>query len=647
MSTTTSPSTNGQAASPNGVNAALIANEAAQIPTTWAGVTYLRHHVPRLLLGYLDAEIAIALWIGFRAAAERAIWEAAHPGVEAPSVKEFIEFYRKRIFGFDGYGVARVFFDARRSQLVRLDPDGACRRVLIKGVTISARAHLHEMRSALSHRLNVAPKLGAIIELDGNVFSLWNKAMGGSRRALAMLGVPIVESIDYPAAFLDEDVRLADDGVIEIRRINTVCGVDDQLDVVGYFEDLRVRGILPFDTEEDVRRFVVALALPLIRYIATGLLGVAWVLGPPGAGKDFIAELAPDLWHRALTSPTSKAKFDLDNGRDELELKRNLSQADGAVYARAKEAAKRGENFITAMIRLGGTDRVAVRAMRQDEVEIDNTYVIVADSAEDLPDRREIYRRTLTIRMRRLDDDALGAARAEVMSKAPEIIASLKRLVERQTPEYFTQQSRTSGRPTGQVAMARLFGCNLDAVVGRNLDEVWEALNDYSTGAAAAPESNACCKKLMNDKRVPEDVRKVLARSPAALTIYRMSAFMKASSDRLSIHHLFFAPFKSTAGIVNLIKRETDLDRDVRQHGYLRVEIDGAKYALRLLRDDRFLLWMPEGDYRTAMGLQPLPPDGEHVAPPPPVEVNHEAVAVARLDAMVASVLPHIPARPS
>jgi hypothetical protein len=626
----------------------MISTDVTRLPTTWAGAAYLRHYVPRLLLGYLDAEMAVALWIGFGAAAERAIWESAQPGVEAPPVKEYIDFYKKRIFGFDNYGVARVFFDGRSAQLVRLDPDGAARRVLIKGVTISARAHLHELRSSQSYRLNVDRKLGTIIELDGTAYSIWNKAMGGSRRALAILGLPIVESIDYPAAFLDDGVRLADDGLVEIRRVNGLRDADDQFDVVAYFEDLRARGLLPFDTEEDVRRFVVALALPLIRFIATGLLGVIWVLGPPGAGKDFVCELAPDMWRHAMASPTSKSKFDLDGGRDELELKRCLSQAGGAVYGRAKEAAKRGEGFTTAMIRLGGTDQVAARAMRQDEIEIANTYTILADSAEDIPDRREIYRRTLTIRVRRLDDDALGAARAEVMAKAPEIIASLKRLIEKQTPEYFTQQSRTSGRPTGQVAMARLFGCNLDAVVGRNLDEIWEALNDYSASMAAVGEIDAACNKLRSDKRAPEDIRKALSPpNPMPLSIYRMSAFMKAASDRLSIHHLFFAPFKSTAGVVNLIKRETDLDRDVREHGYLRVEIDGAQYALRLLRDDRFVLWMPESDYRTAMGLQPVPPNGEHVAPPPPVEVNHEAVAAARLDAMVASVLPHIPARPS
>lgn len=620
-----------------------ISYEATRLPTTWAGVAYLRHHVPRLLLGYVDVEMAIALWIGFRAAADRAAWEQAHPNVEPAPIGEYIDFYTKRIFGFDGYGVARVYFDAQRNQMMRLEPDGAHRPILIRGETLSLRSHVHELRSCLCHRLKFDKESGiTVIEIVSTMFSLWNKALSGSRRGLALLGVPVVERVDFPAAFFHDDVHLADDGVIELRYVGRLHDANDQLDVVAYFDDLRKRGVLPLDTEEDVRRFIVALALPLIRYVAVGLLGVCWVLGPPGAGKDFMAELAPDLWRAAVMSPTSKSKFDLDGGRDELELKRCLSQAGGAVYGRAKEAAKRGEAFITALIRIGGTDQIASRAMRQDEIEIANTYTLIADSAEDVPDRREIYRRTITIRVRRLDDDALGEARAEVMSRAPEIIASLRRLVEAQPSEYFTLQRGTNGRPVGQVAMARLFGVNLEAVVGRNLDEVWDALIDFSKSLGSAGEIRIALDKLANDKRVAEDVRNVLAAKPSALAIYRISALMKASTDRLSVHHLFFANFKSASGVVNLIKREHDYDTEVRKRGYLRVEVGGGAYALRLLRDDRFVLWMGEPDYRMAMGLEPLPSDDAPVEPPP-VEASPETIAADQFDKMVASVMPHIP----
>ncbi len=626
------------------------------VPVTWAGEAYLRHGLA--VLGASEALVAVCLdiWRFLSAVAERVALNELKADAAPPLIGSYERVYNARLQGFDEMGPTRLYFNVSSGKLMRLDSNGSGRELLVRGNTLSTTAHLHEWTSTLGWRLAASGSASASLQVGGdNYKSAFNKAMTGTRSALAMLGIPIVERIAYPAVFTEDDVRFCDDSIVEMRHIGRLRPANDQLDVVEYFMALWRDGRLPLDTEEDVRRFVVTLALPLIRYLAIGLLGVCWFIGPPGAGKDFLAELGPDTWHAALEAPTSKSKFDLDNGKDELEMKRNISQAGGAVYARAKEAAKRGEAFITALIRLGGTDQIPARAMRENEIEIENTFTIVADSAEDLPDRREVHRRTLLMHVRRLDEDALGEVRAEILSRAPEIIASLKRIVETQPPEYFTQQRNTNGRPVGQVALARLFGVNLEAVVGRNLDDLWDALIDFSNSAAAQAETQIATDRFAQDKRVADDVRAVLDVHPRALQVFRLSAMVKASTDRLSVHHLFFANYRSTGGIVNLIKREGDYATQVRKRGYLRVETGSGAYALRLLRGDRYVLWMPEAVYQSAMALAPLPggpapipalPDSPAALTIGSVARIEDRIADEHLASVVSSVLAHVPVKP-
>jgi hypothetical protein len=112
--------------------------------------------------------------------------------------------------------------------------------------------------------------------------------------------------------------------------------------------------------------------------------------------------------------------------------------------------------------------------MKKLALNIPNTFVYVADSVEDLPERREISRRTVTINVEPVADTSdRGEVTAAIVARAPDIIASLLRTVEAKPIEFYVKYPNTSTRPVLPVALADVFGTTLPDVTGASLRELF------------------------------------------------------------------------------------------------------------------------------------------------------------------------------
>lgn len=112
--------------------------------------------------------------------------------------------------------------------------------------------------------------------------------------------------------------------------------------------------------------------------------------------------------------------------------------------------------------------------MKKLALNIPNTFVYVADSVEDLPERREISRRTVTINVEPVADTSdRGEVTAAIVARAPDIIASLLRIVEAKPIEFYLKYPNTSTRPVLPVALADVFGTTLPDVTGASLRELF------------------------------------------------------------------------------------------------------------------------------------------------------------------------------
>lgn len=599
------------------------------LPATWAGEQYRRFQLATHLGedGVKDAIVGGAerLWRRSRAEFELSEWkklaswiEAQHPSVDVldrsdPELGDFISLYDTRQRPYLGLGPLYAYYDERYRDLRIRRSGGPDIPVFTSGTSFPIKDHAHEWRASEGFRITVEHKVKTsrgkekqktltikpVLQEDQRYLSHWNKVRAGHPGALAALGLPLVENHVFPVAFVESSWSI-DVASCCLRQtvLPRLREGDPLFDVVGFFERLYDDGRLPLASRDDVHRFIMAITSPFLRELAPGLLGVYWFTGPPGAGKDFLAEIPAMIWREALGYQQVKASFDI-SATDDLEQKRTFYAAYPAIYGRAKEAGKRTK-FIELIIRLAGTDRVPARGMHKDEVEVLSTFTFLADSAEDLPERKEISRRTVVINVAEMDDGlSKGEVLAEIKQHAPDIIRGLQGSVESRSREWYLDQTGTNSRPIIPVALSKLFNTSLPSVEGRRLDDIFEAMQRYIEEDLGGDEGK---------RELAQAATQKVSKAAKICPSFPYSHFADVMGQQVGYRALL-REFGTLRQFQMALERETAYPK-VKQDKlpYLRVEIHGRPYALRLVKSNRNFILLPELDYCRKVGIQPIGP---------------------------------------
>ena len=581
----------------------------ANIPATWAGQEYFRARLADLFGGPEgDPVMAAAVRVWMRAKAsivlEPLLKSAYLRGIQlkgAPPWHRYVAFYERRLVG-DEAGPCQVFFDEVRNDLRLVSGDGS-KPLTVKGQTLSASAHRHEYHGSLAYDLHAklhqdeeSQEWSIVLSarIGETAPSLWNKSLSGNSGYLAALGLPRMTLHELPVAFVESSVGIeAKTKCIEIVRTARMKQADASFDARAFFTKLFQDGRLPLATEADVPRLLMAIASPLLRDLAPGLLGIYWFIGPSGAGKDYLAGIVEWIWRRSVLRPVPAA-FDL-HLTDELEQKRAFATAGSAVYARAKEAGK-SIDMVNMLIKLAGTDQVTARALFRDELQRANTFTYLADSVEDLPERKEISRRTVMIGVSQMEDEvSMGRVRDEILERAPDIIGNLKAMVESHAREWFLEQAKTGSRPVVPVALAQLFGATLPQVTGGGTDELFENMAAYLKTFGGE-----------EGKAQLEGARDKDGKEMKLFPSYRLAHFVDQMSQEVGSRN-FFKRYGSNRGIEMLLHREADYHTvESGKRPYLPVTINGSRFAFKLVKGKRNFVLVEELKYCSSLGIQPI-----------------------------------------
>ncbi|WP_437656749.1 hypothetical protein [Sorangium sp. So ce1182] len=586
------------------------------LPVTWSAKQLFEHRLrdwpPPL------REAAFATWMY-----EKALREAESP----EGVDRVLSIYRRRLAGDLAFGPVHMYFSMVENRLAYHDAAGRRYFVSCKESGPSTRSNLHECQSTAAWALVEEEKKDGTSEYvpgwEPTTSSLMNKLMVGQRSALRVLGVPAVTRYDLPVAHVEDGWEVeAGTKIVTATLAFTFPPNTKEIPALDFFLGLFRAGRLPLATENDVRLFVACIAAPLLRDIGRGQLGIWWTIGPPGAGKDFLAEMAAAVWEATSAHPL-RVSFDI-NITNDLEMKRSFAAAEGAVFARAKEAGKR-LGMVETLIQVAGTSTLTARGMRENERSIPNSFVIVADSAEDLPDRREISRRTVMISVADMDDSiSKGAVLDEVKQAAPGLLLHLKRLIESKTPEWYLRQADTRSRLLIPVALSRLLGATLPDVQGQDLSDIFEAMMEFIATPVAKEEGERERKKAM-DRGGKESLEM------KTLPSYRMSLFIDQMKGIAGYRELF-ATFgdKAKALTTRIIRESNYANVRAGKVPYLTIKIGNTDYALKFTRSSRNFILVPVEYYEKQMSSSgkcpspttPTTPAGTEETSPAPQETT-------------------------
>lgn len=566
------------------------------VPFTWAGIEFVTSKFKAALAmdEFADAIIEAACVVWQRAKAARRLdrlrAQARSRGISltSASVAVVLEIYRRKLAAPRGL---RMVYHHGRNLLGHVRVDQAFQRTACRA-SLSLKEHMHEWYSTLAVEVELQVDEEKRIAVIGEVpasdaTSSWNKVVGGGDPTfLSALGIPVAELYDLPIAHLKPGWSIDPaTGCLRWVRTARLKPGDATFDVVGFFLRLFKGGKLPLASEDDVRRFIIAIAIGLLRSHAPGLIGVFWFTGPSGAGKDWLAHLLVEIW-RAAVEGAPAVSFDV-HATDDLEQSRCFASAGDAVFARAREAGKRAA-LIDRLIQFAGTPHVTARDMGKLARNIPNTFVYIADSVEDLPDRREISRRTVTINVEPVVDTSdRGDVTAEIVAHAADILASLLRVIETKPLDFYIRYPNKSSRPTLPVALADVFGTQLPEVTGASLAELFGHIAAY-------------CKSFAQSDEDKPRGRKKDGVETTLFPVHRMTHMIDVMAAQAGSRQ-FFRQHDSPRKIQLRIQQELQ----VRKQKYIRVAIEGTWYAFRIVPKTNNFIFETEIEFRTKMGLGP------------------------------------------
>jgi len=589
------------------------------IPITWAGDEYLKQRFSITFASEpaTDESVASAIAVWMRARASRVLMIANQlatsigaQNTNAIALDRMVSFYQKKIKGFDLTGPCRVCLDSTTKTLRILRSDGSTESIKAKGETLTLGPHLHEWKASSAYdirpKVTSDKKTGAKrlvfeygFDVDENT-SHWNKAMNGSSVHLAALGIPVLHNFALPIAFKKDDCTIdLSTKCLHIIRTAQMREADPKFDALDFLTNLQRKGMIPLATEQDVPRYLMAMASPLVRDIAPGLLGVYVFEGPSGSGKEYLIVTIHDTWENSILIPAT-VSFEIHDV-DDLEQNRNFhAAANSAVYLRAIEAGKSIEK-INALIRYSTTKYVTARGMQIDPRQVLNRFTYFADTVEGLPERKEISRRTAIIGTRNIDPAvSKGEVRQKIVENAASIITYLKTKVESQPREWFLNQSHTQSRQVAQAALAKLFGAQLHEVASGNTEELFEHMLTYSKDHG---QEEGKRQLAQGKQRGGKDGKEV-----ALFPSYDVNHLIDSMKGQVGAQQ-FFKQHATTRSIEMFLKREANYHEvEINQAHYLRVVIDGTAYAFKLVKGKRNFVLEEELVFCDKLGIEPIGP---------------------------------------
>ncbi len=523
------------------------------------------------------------------------LWLRAHERAAGADLKLWSPVFGRRLRGLDGSPGLEVLFDANQRALCFLTAGARApvRIPLRAGQALSSKQHADELHALDAHELVVTPEARFIGLIDRHP-TLVLKALADDPHAQSRLGIARVSRPLFPAAF--QEARATRDpstGLLTREEIVELPPVGD-LDVVGYFDQLRLERRLPLASTEAVRRFVMMIASPLLREVYSGaLLGIYWITGPAGAGKEFCISIARAIWE-SVAVPGARAVVELRDASG-AEDRKTIATAASAVYAQAREAGKHATSFLDHLIRMTGSSTLSVRGNYRDELELPNRLTFIADSAESVPDRREISRRTTVIEVDRIEEGFPSVAiRSEVAAMGPRIVASLKAMIESSGLDLAAIVS-PEGRPHGQMFLSQLLGATPDKVEGEDLTPIFLAMVAYA-------------------RRTPGHTYPATPNSPKIASTrpnYDGSHFVETMREEPGFQVLF-KHLSTAKNLERRILREVPNYRKevvLGQADYIEVLVDGRRYAFRFTstRPLRFVFFPLDPNASEALLPRPRP----------------------------------------
>jgi hypothetical protein len=535
-------------------------NPLAAIPHTRAG--------RRLLLGKLrklsEAQTESAL----------RIWFEVHASL-APQISQWKATLRRRIHGAPGAQELEVAFDRVLGTLVvRTRSSGFAipKKPII--AAMSKTQHADEL-AALDVQVCTQGEEGDEVVLDPRHATLTQRAASGNADALAELGIAELFSYAFPVAFVTA-------GAERDPKSNLICVTEvpdvpraQGFDALQVLKNLRAEGVLPLASDEDVVRFAMLIASPLMRGRYPGLLGIYWVYGPAGSGKDLLITLARLVWEFVGLKESSPPNALLSLSCVESEDRKTFASNFQAVYANLAEAGKRKTSEIEYLIRLSGTSHIAARGLYANEVSLRNTFTYVASSVETPLQRREIGRRVVIIRTVSAPHHSDAVKR--IVEIAELLIGSFMDIIEQGDP---TPPANPGGRPLAISLLASYFNATLESVVGESLDELFRAMALYVGRLDLHRGGDATVEKAAA----------VFLRHKA----YRAAHFVEVMMNEKGYEE-FFKQLRFGKFVFERINRELAEPAGLTGKGaeYATVEVDGEEYGLRFTepRHDVFVFF--------------------------------------------------------
>ncbi len=416
----------------------------------------------------------------------------------------------------------------------------------------------------------------------------------------AALGLPVLHNFALPIAFKNDDCTIdPPTKCLHIIRTARMREGDPGFDALEFFTNLQRKGMIPLATEEDVPRYLMATASPLVRDIAPGLLGVYVFEGPSGSGKEYMIVTIQDTWENSILIPAT-VSFEIHDV-DDLEQNRTFyAAAKSAIYLRAIEAGKSIEK-INALIRYSTSKYVTARGMQMSPCQVLNRFTYFADTVEGLPERKEVSRRTAIIGTRHIDPAvSKGEVRQKIVDNAASIVRYLKTKVESQPREWFLNQRHTQDRQVAQAALAKLFGAQLHEVTSGSTEELFEHVLTYVNEHGKEEGKAQLAKGKLRGGKDGKEV--------TLFPSYDLNHLIDSMKGQVGAQQ-FFKQHGTTRSIEMFLKREANYHGvEINQAPYLRVVIDGTPYAFKLIKGKRNFVLEKEIEFCNKLGIEPIGP---------------------------------------
>ncbi len=327
--------------------------------------------------------------------------------------------------------------------------------------------------------------------------------LAGDAGARRVAGIPDIDVELYPVAFKRAGTRTdRTDGprTLTVVRVPEPLAVetltDSQelalLDPVGFLLKLFRELKTPFNTEDDVRRYAMMLAAPLLRAVCVGRLPAFLLVGGSGSGKGLSKYVAFLIWSLAAARGAPRDCHVSIDKIDGHEQNLQFANAGPRVFVSFTEAAK--SNTLDLIVRLCERETVPGRAHHGNPIEVANTFVYVGDAVEGFSTKLETARRSIQIAMRATKhfdlEEGEGDSRTfvpttfikELAEVGPHLIEGLRRKIEAKGESFIVASSDDSGRAAATNALADLCGVSLDEVRGSPLTELFKMIADLVTG---------------------------------------------------------------------------------------------------------------------------------------------------------------------